>query len=264
MPYVGISTGIDIHYLDENPAGHASIILFHGLGANCTSWQLQIPALTQAGFRVLAPDTPGFGKSTAPRGDTNIAATTARMAEFIHALKLKSYTAVGISMGGTLALQLALDFPQETNKLVLVNTFAKLQVENLRILPYFFLRMILVHTLGLPTQARAVAKRVFPNPNQEMLRQELINQIVQADIKTYRASMRALGHFDVRDRLHEIKCPTLVVTGDKDSTVPIPNQISLAKAISTAQHIRIPQAGHAAPVEQPDQFNHILLEFLQD
>ena len=263
MPFFEVSAGERIHYLDENPTGQASIILLHGLGANCTSWQLQIPSLTSAGFRVIAPDAPGFGKSTYAGGNISIAATAIKFAELIRALEIKTYSIVGISMGGTFALQLAINYPQNIGRLVLVNTFAKLQIANVRILPYLLLRMILVHTLGLPAQARTVAKRIFPHPNQEFLRQELTNQIVQADIHAYRASMRALGRFDVRDWLHEIRCDTLVITGEADNTVPPPNQDYLAQSIPTAKQVRIPNAGHAVTVEKPDQFNQILLEFLQ-
>lgn len=264
MPFLDTSAGLRIHYLDENPTGRASVVLLHGLGVNCTSWRLQIPALTQAGFRVIAPDAPGFGKSNFPGGNPSIASTASRIAEFIKMLGIDTYIAVGISMGGTLALQLAIDHPETTQKMVLVNTFARLQVENFRILPYVVLRMVLVHTLGLPAQAYAVARRIFPHPDQEFLRQELVNQIMQADIHAYRATMRALGRFDVRKRLCEINCPTLVITGEADNTVPPPNQDFLAQSIRGAKQIHIPGAGHAVTVEKPDQFNPLLLEFLQN
>jgi 3-oxoadipate enol-lactonase len=263
MPFLDTIAGTRIHYLDENPTGRASIVLLHGLGANCTSWQLQIPPLTQAGFRVIAPDAPGFGKSTYPGGNTSIASIASRIAELIQTLGIDSCNVVGISMGGTLALQLAIDHPETIQKMVLVNTFARLQVENIRILPYVLLRLILVHTLGLPAQAHTVARRIFPHPDQEFLRQELINQITQADVHAYRATMRALGRFDVRKWLCEIRCPTLVITGEADNTVPPPNQDFLAQSIPGAKQIYIPQAGHAVSVEKPDQFNSLLLEFLQ-
>lgn len=263
MPSLEISSGARIHYQDENTLGADIILLLHGLGANSTSWQLQTPFLKKIGFRVIVPDVPGFGKSTYAGGYSSVPAMAGQIAEFIHALGVNTYTLVGLSMGGTLALQLALDFPHEVNKLVLVNTFSKLQVLNMRVLPYALLRLILVHTLGLPTQARAVSKRVFPHPQQGFLRQELINQITEADVHAYRAVMRALSRYNVNHRLCEIKTPTLVITGDSDTTVPIPNQICLAQSISSARHVFIPQAGHAVTVEQPDLFNQTLSEFLQ-
>ncbi|MBE3067962.1 MAG: alpha/beta fold hydrolase, partial [Chloroflexi bacterium] len=52
-----------LHYLDPNPAGHPAVLLLHGLGADASSWTLQLPALTGAGFRPIATDIPGFGQS---------------------------------------------------------------------------------------------------------------------------------------------------------------------------------------------------------
>ena len=63
MPICTLSPSLKIHYLDPNPDGAPVVLLLHGLGATGLSWQLQIPALTGAGFRTLAPDARGFGRS---------------------------------------------------------------------------------------------------------------------------------------------------------------------------------------------------------
>ena len=166
-------------------------------------------------------------------------------------------------MGGTMALQLTLDFPHHVKRLVLVNTFARLQLASPLVLPYFALRFLLVHTLGLPVQARQVAKRLFPLPEQEPLRQALIEQILQADPRAYRAAMRALARFNVYQRLPEIQAPTLVITGERDTTVPPANQHVLAAGIRAARQVTVPAAGHAVTVEKPAEFNHLLIDFLQ-
>lgn len=119
---------------------------------------------------------------------------------------------VGISMGGALALHMALEFPERVDRLVLANTYSHLRPEELSGWLYFARRVFLVHTLGLPAQARYVAQRIFPQLDQEILRQELIDRISQADPRAYRAAMRSLGLFNVRGRLGEIKLPALVVT----------------------------------------------------
>ncbi len=90
----------------------------------------------------------------------------------------------------------------------------------------------------------------------------LIEQIMQADPKAYRAAMRALAGFNLKDRLSEINVPTLVVTGEKDTTVPQDVQAQLVEGIRTARQVFVPQAGHAVSVDQPDRFNRILADFL--
>ena len=165
-------------------------------------------------------------------------------------------------MGGTLALQLALDRPFRIEKLVLVNTFAKLKTTGLRQLPYFLQRLILLYAVGMPAQARAVAQRLFPHPEQERLRNELISQILQADPKGYRSTLLALARFNVANRLSDINLPTLVISGEADTTVPLENQLQLVSGIPNAIHRIIPKAGHAVIVEEPEIFNQFLLDFL--
>ena len=264
MPIATFLPHEKLFYLDENPLGKAVVFLFHGLGANSNSWAAQIPDLVKAGFRVIAPDAPGFGRSSNPYIKTQARQIAAVFADLADYLQIQSFIPIGISMGGTHALQLALDYPKKVNKLVLVNTFSRLEFSNPASLPYFALRFLLVHTLGLHTQARTVAKRIFSQPEQEFLRTEFIAQVVQADPKTYRSAMRSLARFNVVHRLHEIQCPTLVISGERDTTVPLKSQTRLAKSIPNARQIIIPNSGHAVTVEQYQAFNQVLLDFLHN
>jgi pimeloyl-ACP methyl ester carboxylesterase len=261
MPTALLVSGQSLYYLEANSNSGSCVLLLHGLGSESSSWQFQISALMAAGFRILAPDTPGFGHSPYTGEGTSIP----QMSQTIHALLeymgISKAHVVGISMGGVQALQLALDFPNVVEKLVLVNTFARLPFDDLRVIPYMLMRAILMYLSDLPTQARAVAKRVFPNPEHEWLRQELVKQICHADPRAYRASMRAIAGFNVTHRLHEIQAPTLIVTGNQDTTVPMKVQKELVESIPGAEQV-ILNAGHAASVEVPQQFNKILLDYL--
>ena len=262
MPKLTISPGVSIYYEEHNPAGQEPVLLLHGLGATTVSWQLQIPVLVNAGLRVIAADARGFGRSSYPSGSTSIAEMAGDFFHVLEALQATPAHVVGISMGGTQALQFALDYPQLTRKLVLINTFARLRPGNLSGWFYFALRFLLVHSLGVPYQARTVAKRLFPNPDQDELRQTLIEQIEQADPAGYRAAMRALARFNVQSRLSEIQMPTLVITAANDTTVPPAAQKQLAAGIPGARHVIIQGAGHAVTVEKPEDVNKILVEFL--
>jgi 3-oxoadipate enol-lactonase len=255
---------VKLHFLDPNPSGSTAVLLLHGLGANGSSWTLQFDPLIKSGFRPLAPDTPGFGDSPYDGKGWSIPRVAASMAEFLQEMNVVPSHVVGISMGGTIAQQLTLDFPQLVRKLVLVNTFSVLRPKRLSGWLYFFQRFVLVHSLGLPTQAKFVSRRIFPRDDQQVLRDLLIDQISRTDPRAYRAAMRSLGLFNSSKRLSEIKIPTLVVTGERDTTVPLESQRLLAVRINGAQQAVIPGAGHAVSVDQPDQFNMILLDFLRD
>jgi 3-oxoadipate enol-lactonase len=262
MPLAEVASHYRLFYLDENQFSKRAILLLHGLGANSASWQLQIPDLTAAGYRSIAPDAPGFGQSPYPGGGLTVKMIANTTRSLLDMLDIQICHIVGISMGGTIALQMAIDFPQVVDKLVLVNTFARLNLSNPLIWPYFLVRAILVYTLGLPRQAKAVAQHIFPRPEQEMLRQALIQQILQADPHGYRAAMWGLARFDVRRQLANVSAPTLVVTGDQDTTVPPPNQQELVEGIPNACQAIIHGAGHAVTVEKSETFNQILLQFL--
>jgi len=253
-----------LHYLDPNPAGNPIVLLLHGLGANGSSWTLQFDPLVKEGFRPIAPDTPGFGASPYDGKGWSIQRSAAVMAKLLMDLNSNSAHVVGISMGGTIAQQIALDFPMVVKNLVLVNTYSILRPTRLSGWLYFLQRFILVHTLGLPTQAKFVAARIFPGEDQQVMRELLIEQINQADPRAYRAAMRSLGFFKSTPRLSQITVPTLVVTGDRDTTVSVASQRKLAEKIKGAKHVFIPDAGHAVTIDQPDLFNKELLDFLRE
>ena len=264
MPSLNIAPDLAIHYIDENSTSQSPVILLHGLGVNCNSWQLQIPALTDAGFRVLAPDLPGFGETPYTRKYTNIAQTAAILCDWLAAVKLSKCYMVGISMGGVIALQFALDHPSFVVKLVLVNTFASLKPDTADLAIHMALRFIIAHILGIRAQANLVARRMFPYPTQDDLRELFITQVLQANPKAYRAVMRALAKFDVNHRLHDLSTPTLVISGGEDKTVPLKIQKQLVTGMPNAQHQIIGQAGHAVTIDQAALFNHKLLAFLSE
>ena len=251
-----------INTLDPNRSGHPAVLLLHGLGADGSSWGLQMPALAEAEFRPIAPDTPGFGQSAYDGKGWNMKRMAAHMAGLLQELGAVPAHVVGLSMGGVIAQQLVLDFPQLTQKLVLVSTFAVLRPDDLSGWVYFLRRAVAVSTLGLHAQGRIVAERLFPGPDQAGLRMLLEETIASADPRAYRSAMRSLALFDSRRRLAHIHNPTLVLSGQEDSTVSPLRQQVLAQAIQGARQLVIPQAGHALSVDQAELFNRALLEFL--
>jgi len=251
-----------INYLDPVGPNGNPVLMLHGLGVDGSSWVLQFPALIDAGFRPIAVDVPGFGKSPYGNSYWSIQRIANDIASFLDDIKVSTVHVIGLSMGGTIAQQLSFDFPRFVSKLVLANTFSVLRPSTLKGWMYFLQRFILVHTLGLPAQAKFVADRIFPNRDQVEFRKEMIRQISIADPRAYRAAMRSLGTFNSQRRLKEINIPTLVITGLKDTTVLPAHQAQLASWIPGAHHAVIPDAGHAASIEKPDDFNKILVDFL--
>jgi 3-oxoadipate enol-lactonase len=253
-----------LYYLDPNSSGAPGVLLLHGLGANSSSWTLQLSPLIESGFRPLAPDAPGFGQSRYDGRGWNFKRVAADLSTLLDELQTGPVHVVGLSMGGVIAQQFVLDYPQLARKLVLVSTFSVLRPENLSQWGYFFQRLVVVHTLGLKQQSEIVARRVFPGVEQAALRQMATEQIASADPRAYRAAMRSLGLFNSQRRLQEIKIPTLIITGANDSTVSPTRQKRLAEGICGARQVVIPNAGHAVAIDQSEAFNAELMAFLRE
>lgn len=262
MAILDLEPGLSIHYNDLNPNGFPTVILLHGLGATGDSWQLQFPSLVESGFRILAPDMRGFGKSSYPGGDNNPQIMAEDVANFLNRMEVNSVYMVGISMGGTIALQFALDHPTILDSLILVNTFARLRPKKISYWLFYTIRFLLIMVLGLPTQARYLVNKLFPYPDQEILRETFFDQIIQANQAGYRSTIKSFVKFNLTKRLCEIQTPTLVVTGDRDSVVPPKTQIELVEKIPYARQIVINNAGHAVIVEKPNEFNQAVIDFL--
>lgn len=255
--------GKSVYYLDPNSGGAPAVLLLHGLGADSESWGYQFPALIQAGLRPIAPDLPGFGRSPAMEGERwTVQAAARRMMALLDRLDIPTVDVVGLSLGGTVAQQVVLDYPARVRKLVLVSTFACLRPRRLHEWVYLGRRFVVANVRGVRAQAEVVAWRVFPHAGQETLRQMLVQKIAQSDPHAYRAAMREIALFDTRRRLAGFRLPTLVVTGSEDDTVPLPVQKILATRIPGARWVMIPEGRHGVNVDHPQEFNQALLDFL--
>lgn len=258
-----LEEGGRLSFIQLNQEKKRAILLLHGLGANGASWQLQFPALTACDYRIIAPDLPGFGNSRTKAPSWSVTSTARLTMELMDHLEIKNFDLAGISLGGVVALEMALDFPNRVSRLVLVNSFACLRPDTMDSWLYLLKRFAVAISRGSANQAELAARRIFPRPDQAALREMLIEQIKQADPKAYRKAMLSLGLYDARRRLKEIDMPTLVISGCEDTTVPLANQSALASGIMGAARCKIQDAGHAVIADQPEAFNQELIRFLQ-
>ncbi len=254
--------GVQLHYelhCPEKPG--PPIALLHGLGSCGEDWLLQVPEFSRC-HRVLTVDLRGHGQSAKPRRAYAIGDLAADVAGLLDHLGAETAHVVGLSHGGTVALRIALDFPNRIRSLVLVNTFARFQSTG----PAGAMRLLRrsAHLLAgrMEQVGVEVAYGLFPNPDQSLQREATILRIRGDDRRDYLLALRALGRFDVRRHLGQITAPTLVIVGDRDRTVSIRAGELLARRIPGARLAVIPDSGHATPIDQPDRFNRVLLEFV--
>jgi 3-oxoadipate enol-lactonase len=240
--------------------GGPTVVLLHGLGSSSSDWPEQLPALEPC-YRVCAVDLPGHGGSPLIPGPLTIERMAGDVAAALGDLGGPAHV-VGLSLGACVALRLALQAPGAVRSLTLVNPFARVRPCGPRDLARLALRMILLGVAPMDTVAAHVARRLFPWPEQHALYTAAVASLAGTPRRAYLAAMWALARFDARGQVAAIRQPTLVVSGDRDTSVPLAAKLALAAAIPHARLLVIPASGHATPHDQPAVFNRALLEFL--
>jgi len=170
---------------------------------------------------------------------------------------------VGLSLGGCVALTLALDHGQRVRSLTLVNTFARLAPAGPRGALRLLARLSLLACAPMRVVAAHVARGLFPRPDQRELYLAAVASLAGNSRRTYLAAIRGLASFDVRSRLGEIRCPTLVVAGDRDTTVPLAAKQQLQRSIAGAELAVVADSGHVTPNDQAERFNQLFLTFVE-
>lgn len=170
---------------------------------------------------------------------------------------------VGLSLGGCVALQLALDHPACVRSLVMVNSFAKLRSAGWRGKLRFAWRMCLLAVRPMSATAQFIAAGMFPKPEQQTVYAAAVMRLSANPKATYWKTIRALIEFNVQSRLGDIHYPALVIAGDRDRTVPLSAKEALHARLPNSEINLIADSGHATPYDQPDLFNRLVLDFVR-
>lgn len=238
------------------------LILIHGLGGSQADWPFQTPAFATR-FRVITLDLRGHGRSPKPPGPYRMSQLAADVALLLMRRQARPAHVVGLSLGGAVAQQLAIDYPELVRSLVLVNTASRFVSTQWRQRLLGARRFADVYLQGMDKVAENVAGRLFPLLDQAPMRAEAVRRIAANDLAAYRASLWAVARFNVTFLLDLIHCPTLVVAGENDTTVPIAPKQLLAQRIRGSRWLVIAGSGHATPLDQPAAFNQAVIEFLE-
>ncbi|GMQ93315.1 MAG: alpha/beta hydrolase [Acidimicrobiia bacterium] len=252
--------GIDLHYTDAGEPERDAVLLIHGLGSSSGDWEYQLPVLT-ASYRVIAVDLRGHGSSSKPPGPYSITMFADDVAALIEDLDIGPCHVVGLSLGAMTALELAATRPDLVRSAVVVNSGADFIPKTLKDRALVWQRLALVRTVGIEKVARLVADRTLPGDEHAELRNRVIESLAANDKAAYLASMKAIVGWSVHDRLDRITSPVLVVASELDySSVESKQQI--VDQAQDARMVVVKGARHLLPVEKPDEFNKILVDWL--
>ncbi len=257
MPTVH-TNGINMYY--EAAGQGEPLLLLHGLGSQSEDWAFQFPAFSQH-YRVIAPDIRGHGRSDKPRGPYSVSMMADDILGMLDALAIESTHIVGLSMGGMIAFQMAVDHPERVRSMVIVNSGPSLVPRTIREWLALQQRLLLAQLFSPARSGEFISRRLFPKPEQAAMREQLVERWSANDPGAYRAAMRAIAGWSVLDRIDTIRCPTLVISGDRDY-LPADAKRAYTERIPGARLVVIEDSGHATPIDQAEQFNKTVLEFL--
>jgi pimeloyl-ACP methyl ester carboxylesterase len=261
---------INTHYV---AAGSGMPLLFlHGLGGHWGHWEANIPALAQH-YRVYAPDIVGFGLSDKPQAaDRNLEFLLRCLRGFLDVQEIAQAVVIGNSMGGFLALQMALTYPQRISALGLVAA-AGLGPEigwilRLQGLP------ILGDLVTIPNRrlVRLAMRSIFYD--QSKATPKIVEEHYQHFCRPgarqcYLAVIRnGIGlhgqRYVLLDQLPQISVPTLIVWGAEDRLLPVRQARAAAARLPHSRLHILPECGHCPQMEKPEEFNRLVLDFLAE
>jgi len=246
---------------DVTGAGPA-LLLIHGLGSCMEDWKCQVPSFA-GHYRVIRYVIRGHGRHRLISSRVTIATLADDAARLLTELEAGPTHVVGLSLGGAVALQLCLDYPQCVRSLTLINTMPSYKPGSWRERVRYVERLVMVGILGMRIAGIILARRLFPSPDQRDMRKRLAARYAANRRSTHLTLVKALAQWDVTNRLGEIHLPVLVLASEHDYT-PVAAKRAYAAALPRARLEVIPGAHHAVPLEKPDEFNRLLQEFLND
>ena len=258
MPFVE-NLGARIHW-DEEGRG-APLLLIMGLGWPSQAWYRSRPMLSE-NYRTIALDNRGVGRSEAPPGPYSIAQMAADAAAVLNAARVNTAHIFGVSMGGMIAQEFALQYPNKVRSLILGCTAAggpqavRAEQEVLQVLM----------TRGQDPDQFAKAIRPFiydQGTSPERIEEDTaVRRKWYPSADAYFAQLQAIMAWEAYSRIGQISAPTLVVHGENDRLIPPENARQISARIPGAKLAMLAKASHIFATDQPHAAHAAVLEFL--
>jgi 3-oxoadipate enol-lactonase len=252
-------------YYESFGEGHP-LVLIRGLGSNADHWYEQTPVLSKE-YRVVVFDNRGVARSSDPGGELSILMMAQDVLGLLDHLKIERAHVFGLSMGGMIAQELAIHYPERVSGLILASTHCGGRHQVTASEEVRSVLMDMIHTASDESKLKAAAclfyKETLEKRPEVARRYSEISLKRPASAKTLSKQWEAILKHDAFDRLPRIKAPTLVLTGDADVLIPPENSKILAERIPGAELKIISGGGHQVLVEQPEACNAAVLDFLR-
>jgi 3-oxoadipate enol-lactonase len=253
------ANGIEVHHEIEGDG--PVVTMSHSLGCHLGMWDEQARAL-RGRYRVLRYDTRGHGQTSAPAGAYTLDELAEDLRALLDALAIAQTHFVGLSMGGMIGQVFALKYPARVQSLALCDTTSRYPAQAA---PIWEDRIKTVTAQGMEPMVGPTLERWFTAPfraRRPDVLERVAAMIRSTPAQGYIGCCHALPRIDVTDRLGELRCPALVVVGEEDPGTPVAMAREIQAALPSAELAILPSASHLSSVEQPEEFNRVLLDFL--
>jgi 2-hydroxy-6-oxonona-2,4-dienedioate hydrolase len=233
--------GISVRYRQAGTG--PAVLLAHGLGMSADYWWRNGPELAAAGYRVLAPDFPGFGRTGKPGRGITVTESARFLAGFLDALTVENAVAVGHSLSCQAVLQLAADAPDHVRALILASPTGDRRRGK-----------ILREAAGFVADAFREPASLVPI---------VADAYFRTTVRHYAGTLRAASKSDAFQILPRVQAPGIVIVGSRDPIVPVPFAHALARALPRGHLTVIRGGAHAVIYDRAARFNRVVLAWLK-
>ena len=250
-----------VNYRLDGPERGPVLMFSNPLASDLTIWDLQVPALLRAGYRVLRYDSRGQGRSDVPEGPYSMAQLAREALAVIDALELERVSFCGCSLGAMVGQMLAIEWGDRIESLVLCATAAHMPPREM-----WDDRISAVQEKGMDAIAEGAIERWFTVSGRDRFPQEVEKvrrNLLATPVEGFCACAIAIRDMDHRERIGEISTPTLVIVGEHDVGTPVTAARLVQERIPGAELVVVPSASHLVNVERADEFSQILIDFLE-
>jgi pimeloyl-ACP methyl ester carboxylesterase len=249
--------GYRLHYFEAGAADGTPLVLVHGLGARGEDWGAMIPSLAAQGFHVYVPDLLGYGRSPKPDVSYSISLQEQTVAAFMQAVHVSKADVGGWSMGGWVAMKLALDHPEMVDRLIVYDSAGLYFPATFG--PELF-------TPSDPAGVRKLIAILTPKPRviPDFAAEAMVRKLQGNAWVVNRSTASMIGGRDLLDfRLHDISQPMLIVWGAQDELIPLASGEAIHREVPQSVLDIVGGCGHLAPAECAKPVLEGTVEFLR-
>ena len=252
------SDKVDLFYMTYGDKSHEPIVLIHGLGADHEMWKPQIESYPKKGFFLIVPDMRGHGRSS--KVDSfRISDCSRDISELTEQLEIKTANIMGVSMGGVIAQQFAISFPEKTSKLIIADSFSEVSSLTEKLAGWMQWLTIKI----APSLLSKSLESAYKGDEKAEVRKYFRESYARTDKKQLLKARKALNNFNIKEQLKKIKAPVLVMVGDGFGKFAFKMAEKTHKAISDSQLKVLKGGSDPSNLLAPEKFDTEAIEFLK-